>query len=630
MFRWYQSAVVCYAYLSDVYDLTEFESSRWFTRGWTLQELVAPKDVKFYSSKWKLLGSKHELSEWLYKITNITPEVLKDGFFDHINIAARMSWASSRQTTRVEDVAYSLMGIFDVNIPLLYGEGEKAFIRLQEAIMKDSDDQTLFAWGLGTDLESKTKFFESTKEFPDRTKYQGIFAKSPADFIRGHQIELLEDLDMEQSPVFTASCLRITLPTFTRGSVHVAVLSCKVKSNRYIQHYLGIPLFAWSGNFKARCGDLLLVEADSMTAVDAKPLKWLWDLQPAQSLRIKHPPRWTAIQPLRCYPPVQLFNIRMSGLEELEKSFILEDVYCLPHTQFSKEDCTISTSEQGKAVYAALFFSKATQNPSLANSYWKERILEVYGEEPSQFSETRQTRHQAIAIARRTATNPKFALIIGGDAREANTAWLKYVEIINEISHDEDVRYSMDRESNVHKSCMTRKQLLSSSWMSGRTNKVPYFPPPPGRWVLGCESLGLKLSQTGSQARSHWESATTRERLLLSLNSIPNIKIRWPDLPPAMEKWVLKIPYAGLYTNFKDLMAAEYLEQTRHTVVEVKLERSPRIVAECDWNIKIEFSDKIHLIKATEYSVDELPHNERPCEEFLSIDLPLMLQDSWP
>ncbi|PMD31841.1 HET-domain-containing protein, partial [Hyaloscypha variabilis F] len=146
MFRFYRNAAICYAYLSDVTDLSELEKSRWFTRGWTLQELVAPKEVLFYSSTWTLLGSKLEISDRVSKITNIDTQVLATGAFHHINIAGRMSWAAGRQTTRVEDLAYCLMGIFDINMPLLYGEGEKSFIRLQEEIFRVSEDPSLFAW----------------------------------------------------------------------------------------------------------------------------------------------------------------------------------------------------------------------------------------------------------------------------------------------------------------------------------------------------------------------------------------------------------------------------------------------------------------------------------------------------
>lgn len=176
MFRWYKDAAVCFAYLVDLpvgprKDLWHTLSlCRWFTRGWTLQELVAPKTVEFYDEAWNLRGDKHELSELLSAITRIDEDVLRDSsLLRNIPVARRMSWASRRQCTRVEDVAYSLFGVFDIHMPLIYGEGDKAFIRLQEAIAHDSTDLSLFAW---TSLDNS---------YP-RQALHGLFARSPADF----------------------------------------------------------------------------------------------------------------------------------------------------------------------------------------------------------------------------------------------------------------------------------------------------------------------------------------------------------------------------------------------------------------------------------------------------------------
>ena len=153
MYRWYQAAEVCYAYLSDVPPQQDasgsaFANSRWFTRGWTLQELVAPASLIFFGSNWQEVGTKSSLQGVISKITGIHPEALlcADDRLQNFSIAQRMSWASLRQTTRIEDLAYCLMGIFSVNMPMLYGEGERSFIRLQEEIMKSSDDPTIFAW----------------------------------------------------------------------------------------------------------------------------------------------------------------------------------------------------------------------------------------------------------------------------------------------------------------------------------------------------------------------------------------------------------------------------------------------------------------------------------------------------
>ncbi|KUJ11110.1 HET-domain-containing protein, partial [Mollisia scopiformis] len=154
MFRWYQNAVRCYAYLFDVpghvnpaLDPSELARSRWFKRGWTLQELLAPKNLIFFSSTWRRIGTKEELYGPLATITGIEPEILQGEDLQAVSVATRMSWAAKRETTRTEDMAYCLLGIFDINMPLLYGEGKRAFFRLQEEILKANSDQSIFAWG---------------------------------------------------------------------------------------------------------------------------------------------------------------------------------------------------------------------------------------------------------------------------------------------------------------------------------------------------------------------------------------------------------------------------------------------------------------------------------------------------
>ncbi|CZR52934.1 related to calcium-independent phospholipase A2 [Phialocephala subalpina] len=152
MFRWYRDATRCYVYLSDVSRLpfdsadesnepweSVFRKSRWFTRGWTLQELIAPASVEFFSKEGELLGNKASLERHICEITGIPVKALRGGSLPDFSVTERMSWAASRETTCKEDMAYSLLGIFDVNMPLIYGEGrEKALKRLKEEIEKAS------------------------------------------------------------------------------------------------------------------------------------------------------------------------------------------------------------------------------------------------------------------------------------------------------------------------------------------------------------------------------------------------------------------------------------------------------------------------------------------------------------
>ncbi|OJT08095.1 Vegetative incompatibility protein HET-E-1 [Trametes pubescens] len=154
MYQWYARAAICYAFLHDVpgdEDPHEpdsaFRTSEWFTRGWTLQELIAPSRVVFLSAEWFPLGTKASFADVIEEITGIDRDVLtRERALDSVSIARRMSWASRRSTTRVEDEAYALMGIFGVNIPTIYGEGRHAFVRLQEEILKRSNDQSILAW----------------------------------------------------------------------------------------------------------------------------------------------------------------------------------------------------------------------------------------------------------------------------------------------------------------------------------------------------------------------------------------------------------------------------------------------------------------------------------------------------
>ncbi|KAK0654972.1 heterokaryon incompatibility protein-domain-containing protein [Cercophora newfieldiana] len=159
MYRYYSEAVVCYAHLYDVHDGStptqlpsgtdgniQFSRSTWFTRGWTLQELLAPTDLVFFNSSWSRIGTKAQLEDTIATITGIPPRYLHRPHLRDATISCRMSWVSNRVTTRLEDIAYCMLGIFNINMPLLYGEGRRAFQRLQEELVKSSDDRTIFAW----------------------------------------------------------------------------------------------------------------------------------------------------------------------------------------------------------------------------------------------------------------------------------------------------------------------------------------------------------------------------------------------------------------------------------------------------------------------------------------------------
>ena len=213
MARWYAQADVCVVYLSDVLlpggnepgDIfQQLELSEWFTRGWTLQELLMPRKLIFYSASWERIGALDKdralIGQALSAPVNLSPS--NRGFLSslerasHIriddlcitdqyqtaSIAQRMFWASHRVTTREEDRSYSLFGIFDIAAPLIYGEGSKSFIRLQEEIMKTSNDESVFAW-----ISRPAEVF---RPYTDRMPPEGnMLAMSPADFSDSNDIE---------------------------------------------------------------------------------------------------------------------------------------------------------------------------------------------------------------------------------------------------------------------------------------------------------------------------------------------------------------------------------------------------------------------------------------------------------
>lgn len=219
MFRWYQNAGVCFAYL---YDLTTVAicnaadfHAEWFTRGWCLQELLAPKAMTFFNCDWKQLGTREELSGFISQNTSIHEDAL-GGDLEQFSVAQRMSWAATRSTTRAEDMAYSLLGIFNVNMPLLYGEGgERAFVRLQDEIMKQSPDQSIFV--------------HSSRGA------QRLLAESPADFRDSSSVVRSKPLVGEPYNLTNAG-LSIELLLYSWSlEIYIALLDCcEESSNEYI------------------------------------------------------------------------------------------------------------------------------------------------------------------------------------------------------------------------------------------------------------------------------------------------------------------------------------------------------------------------------------------------------------
>jgi hypothetical protein len=234
MYKWYQNAEVCYAFLEETHELSfnqtwnevskEICRDKWFNRGWTLQELIAPAKVEFFDKKWGGIGNKFVCSKHISMLTAIPENVIRSSDQMRLfGVATKMSWAAGRKTTRIEDVAYSLMGIFQVNMPLLSGEGKKAFIRLQEEISKDSDDHSIFAWD-----------FQDNNE-KERCHLCGVLADSPLRFAKSADIyprsKVTDGLRAFTSPYsMTNIGLQIVLPWYFCESIGsmVAVLDCHI------------------------------------------------------------------------------------------------------------------------------------------------------------------------------------------------------------------------------------------------------------------------------------------------------------------------------------------------------------------------------------------------------------------
>lgn len=217
MYSWYEDADMCYVYLQDFKRHGEtlennfcegyvsFKDCKWFGRGWTLQELLAPRRVTFWDCTWTEFGNKHSLHDMLSAITGI-PDAVLQGIKEprQCIVGQIMSWASSRETTRSEDIAYCLVGLFNVNLVPIYGEGLfNAFIRLQEQILKKLSDHSIFIWSHQHD----------TRNF-------GLLATSPKPFCKHRECYswIDETITSSTGPFDPYECMRLVEPSLRQIS----------------------------------------------------------------------------------------------------------------------------------------------------------------------------------------------------------------------------------------------------------------------------------------------------------------------------------------------------------------------------------------------------------------------------
>lgn len=449
MFRWYRKAEICYAYLADVKGTTDLAQSRWFTRGWTLQELCAPAVIIFYSSNWQYIGSKFELRERLQHITGIEEEVLTTGQIYTVSVARRMSWAANRQTTRVEDLAYCLMGIFDVNMPLLYGEGKRSFIRLQEEIMKVSDDHSLFAWGIPAKIRTMQEYLK-TYTVPDSAQLHGLFADSPSDFTFSDQIHVLEDHQSTFPPIVSNSGVRIELQVSRQAAskVQLAVIQCTIKGK--YQFYLGFPIFSWGGRWVARCGELLTIAVDDLVELGSnKPYRETSVLLIKAPISIPKEP-----------PPCNV--IKFARISDKYKDYYkLEDVRCSKHATYSLRDQTITLSEDKDQLHAAFFFAPGGSHTQMLELVGDHRLSKMLKMDKT----TELSKDSFIIGAKGKRYNaefallqPRFAILVGGTWKNP---WAESVLILSDDDADADFQRLLKVDGHFVQSCTTKCNLIS-------------------------------------------------------------------------------------------------------------------------------------------------------------------------
>ncbi|KAI0973745.1 heterokaryon incompatibility protein-domain-containing protein [Xylaria arbuscula] len=275
MFKWYRKSTKCIAFLDDI--------------DGTLQELIAPDNVWFYNKNWSYIGDRFSMARKISAITRIDEVVLRhghepeledwdehdyredavhftcrcgingfdpdrlQGMLDSFSVATIMSWAAGRRTSREEDIAYCLMGLFDVNMPLLYGEKSKAFIRLQEQIIRRTNDQSILAWAT-SDAPEKAGFIWSVgrdlASSPDDFSYITIKKKwsledhNYDDISRRNMSVTKEGLEVDLLLFPLVDGIRFT----HEKEGYIAILDCTIGDNPLVKPAIMIGKPPWSPN----------------------------------------------------------------------------------------------------------------------------------------------------------------------------------------------------------------------------------------------------------------------------------------------------------------------------------------------------------------------------------------------
>ncbi len=266
MYRWYKDATICLVFLPDVHDPTlcscmlsdhtvhraefpslsarfyteELKNSAWFRRAWTLQELLAPISMFLFSTEFCPIGTKAELAGLIAEASDIPEKFIRGEPLSTACVAQRMKWAAKRQASRQEDIAYSLIGLFEVNLPLLYGEGgERAFRRLQKEIIQSSPDGSIFCWSRPRTAlwENEGMLAPTIRCFASDFDVRRLFAVRPHHELtnRGFRISVVIPEYLPKAPDLVNGQIRPYVNTFNKSRASnkfILPLNCKIDWTR--------------------------------------------------------------------------------------------------------------------------------------------------------------------------------------------------------------------------------------------------------------------------------------------------------------------------------------------------------------------------------------------------------------
>jgi hypothetical protein len=388
MYKWYQRSKICYAYLVDVDGvdesdqfLTQLRAARWFERGWTLQELIAPLTVVFYSKTWRRIGTKLDKRNIISEITGIDVGILQTGALDHTSIAQKMSWAARRTTTKIEDMAYCLLGIFGVTMSLQYGEGKESFRRLQDGIISSSEDHSIYAWRDSRILQSVDTFWDNLIDVSKIQKstissegsgtisrhqlLKGLLAESPADFESSGDVRWLESWSIEMATTVTIrqryvqlelpliplwqlvpTSMQVEFPYIHHGQIDVVILDCGLEKDP--RHCFGVPVLRWNAQYHGKYHDPVLIPLNRLPDDN-------WFSDSTKRLNIGEERlsiHANTVQHRDIYIPKVVANLQ----------YTLSHIFCLYPAMYLPTLSVVRPGRHIRGIIASLVFSSDTKN----------------------------------------------------------------------------------------------------------------------------------------------------------------------------------------------------------------------------------------------------------------------------